>query len=273
MEYDQETETYNTLFRVYDPLTGRWWSTDPITHPWQSPYTAFDNNPVWLTDPLGLAADKDRRVHRAQQRHAKSKDRGTRYHTKYDATGKRIPQPNPAKKDSYSVRLKVYDSGKIKLGDPFTDNTQRPFMNSSGQYKGHIPYRYEISRKLGYATRYPSGREKQDAKLPINPYFHTETDEGKDGTTIIAYVALMGKDLEEAITLHEKVEGKVLSVTPTSVQIEGHVTLKVTTFVGGNTYLGKKIAPRKRYMVNGQVFNSKESLEAYLKEWQDRVVE
>ena len=47
--------SYATPFRMNDPrLAGRWWSTDPITKPWESPYAGYGNNPVSFTDPLGL---------------------------------------------------------------------------------------------------------------------------------------------------------------------------------------------------------------------------
>jgi hypothetical protein len=38
---------------------GRWLTLDPLfsNFPWQSPYCAFDNNPIYFTDPLGLAAE------------------------------------------------------------------------------------------------------------------------------------------------------------------------------------------------------------------------
>ena len=50
--------SYTTEFRQYDPRIGRWLSLDPLTaqFPWQSPYCAFDNNPILYNDPLGLAA-------------------------------------------------------------------------------------------------------------------------------------------------------------------------------------------------------------------------
>jgi hypothetical protein len=34
-------------------VVSRWLSTDPIHHPYQSPYTGFDNNPVYYVDPNG----------------------------------------------------------------------------------------------------------------------------------------------------------------------------------------------------------------------------
>jgi RHS repeat-associated protein len=63
MEVDNEVfgngNSYTTEFRQYDPRLGRWKSLDPLMaqFPWQSPYCAFDNNPVFYNDPLGLAAE------------------------------------------------------------------------------------------------------------------------------------------------------------------------------------------------------------------------
>src|SRR5690606_13932407 len=51
--------SYTTEFRQYDPRLMRWKSVDPLMamFPWMSPYVAFDNNPVYYKDPLGLAAE------------------------------------------------------------------------------------------------------------------------------------------------------------------------------------------------------------------------
>ncbi len=63
MEADNEVSgtgnSYTTEFRQYDPRLGHWKSLDPLIaqFPWQSPYCAFDNNPIFYTDPLGLAAE------------------------------------------------------------------------------------------------------------------------------------------------------------------------------------------------------------------------
>ncbi|NOG96174.1 MAG: hypothetical protein HND27_10410, partial [Bacteroidetes bacterium] len=53
MEKDKQSSSYTTYFRQYDPRIARWKSTDPVTQPWQSPYTAFDNNPILYVDPMG----------------------------------------------------------------------------------------------------------------------------------------------------------------------------------------------------------------------------
>ena len=52
-------ETYSTYFRMLDTRLGRWFSPDPITMPWQSPYVSMDNNPISLTDPLGAQSGGD----------------------------------------------------------------------------------------------------------------------------------------------------------------------------------------------------------------------
>ena len=62
METDPEVKGergnhYTTYFRQYDPRVGRWWSNDPITHPWQSPYSAMNGNPIYFSDASGAHGD------------------------------------------------------------------------------------------------------------------------------------------------------------------------------------------------------------------------
>ena len=49
---------YETPFRNYDPCLGRRLSPDPIQHPWQGSYSAFNNNPIYFVDPMGLEGDE-----------------------------------------------------------------------------------------------------------------------------------------------------------------------------------------------------------------------
>jgi|GEM_PF-2994441 len=57
-ELSGEGNSYTTQFRQYDPRLGRWKSIDPLMFefPWMSPYVAFNNNPVYFIDPLGLSS-------------------------------------------------------------------------------------------------------------------------------------------------------------------------------------------------------------------------
>lgn len=60
MEMDIETKgnghSYTTEFRQYDPRLGKWLSLDPLMakYPQMSPYSAFNNNPIYFIDPEGL---------------------------------------------------------------------------------------------------------------------------------------------------------------------------------------------------------------------------
>lgn len=60
MERDDEIKgsgnSYTTEFRLLDPRLGRWPSTDPVTHAQFSPYSTFDNNPIYWIDPAGANA-------------------------------------------------------------------------------------------------------------------------------------------------------------------------------------------------------------------------
>lgn len=43
--------------RQYDPAIARFIALDPIVHHSQSPYTAFDNNPIYWADPSGMSGE------------------------------------------------------------------------------------------------------------------------------------------------------------------------------------------------------------------------
>jgi RHS repeat-associated protein len=75
MEKDIELKgvgnSYTTEFRQYDPRLGRWLSLDPLKakYPSMSPYVAFNNNPIYFTDPLGLeGGDHKERSHKDADR-------------------------------------------------------------------------------------------------------------------------------------------------------------------------------------------------------------
>jgi len=52
-----EGNSYTTPFRQYDARIGRWLTMDPITHPWQGAYVAFNDNPIYYKDPSGLSGE------------------------------------------------------------------------------------------------------------------------------------------------------------------------------------------------------------------------
>jgi RHS repeat-associated protein len=54
-ELKGEGNSYTTEYRAYDPRVGRWFSVDPKTkmQPYESPYVAMNNSPLWRNDPKG----------------------------------------------------------------------------------------------------------------------------------------------------------------------------------------------------------------------------
>lgn len=48
-----EGNSYTAEHWQYDPRTGRRWNIDPVVKEWESPYAAFNNNPVLKSDPNG----------------------------------------------------------------------------------------------------------------------------------------------------------------------------------------------------------------------------
>jgi hypothetical protein len=52
-EVSGEGNSYTAEFWQYDPRLGRRFNVDPVVKPWESPYAAFANNPIWLVDKNG----------------------------------------------------------------------------------------------------------------------------------------------------------------------------------------------------------------------------
>ncbi len=50
---DLGIDLYEMPLRSYDPTIARWTTQDPVIHHGLSPYNAFDNNPVYWSDPSG----------------------------------------------------------------------------------------------------------------------------------------------------------------------------------------------------------------------------
>jgi len=48
---------YAMDLRQYDPAIGRWVVHDPIVHNSQSPYSAFNGNPIYWADPSGMSGE------------------------------------------------------------------------------------------------------------------------------------------------------------------------------------------------------------------------
>ena len=63
----------------YDSRIVRRWNTDPVVKPWESPYAAFGNNPIFLIDPDGLDWYKNGKTGDAQWFKGDRKHKGFDY--------------------------------------------------------------------------------------------------------------------------------------------------------------------------------------------------
>lgn len=57
LQDELQLNVYDMSARNYDPALARFTSLDPITHYSQSPYSAFNNNPIYWADPSGMAGE------------------------------------------------------------------------------------------------------------------------------------------------------------------------------------------------------------------------
>jgi RHS repeat-associated protein len=120
METDPEAKgtgnSYTTEFRQYDPRLGRWLSLDPLMmkFPWMSPYVAFDNNPIYFTDPYGLESGT-------------KEDNGDENRTRQDA-----PSPQVGGEDRY------YNTQTGKLNENFQEDPAQ--MTNSSAVLSHYTF-------------------------------------------------------------------------------------------------------------------------------------
>ena len=136
MEGDDEVKgvgnSYTTQFRQYDPRLGRWKSLDPLMaiQPFQSPYQAFNNNPIFFTDPLGLIGGPAREKFRLD----------------------------------YSVDQKFNDSDFDKLLPMSGINGDMFFFKFTGATKPEdrtsLSYQYEANNKRWRKTTYIKGSKR-----------------------------------------------------------------------------------------------------------------
>ncbi|WP_062053204.1 RHS repeat-associated core domain-containing protein [Aquimarina longa] len=66
-EESLDLNLYEMDVRQYDPTIARWTGIDPVTHHSMSTYNAFDNNPVFWSDPSGANSDEDIRNAKANK--------------------------------------------------------------------------------------------------------------------------------------------------------------------------------------------------------------
>ncbi len=179
MELDNEAKgngnSYTTEFRQYDPRLGRWLSLDPLMmqFPEMSPYCAFDNNPVFFTDPLGLAAEEGKDGDPMKTAEKNATDKGW---TKSEA--RQYKRHNHLKGDL--IKSEDGKSWEIEFEDGSI--TRKAVKSDFGNGK-------DSPRIIGLTVSYPYGKE-EEASGTVHESFivtpSTGSERGKYDGTVIA---------------------------------------------------------------------------------------
>lgn len=151
MEKDDEVygegNLYNTMFRQYDARLARWLSIDPITaaYPHYSPYSAYNNNPVYFNDPLGLAGEsptKDHKVEKGETLTGLAKEHGVSENDIIRANGgiekwRNDPRRSGDKKNwIYEGETLVIPN--LKKGPIYSDVPTTTYVNGDGEVLAKI---------------------------------------------------------------------------------------------------------------------------------------
>jgi hypothetical protein len=131
--FSSDTFSSRSKIKVGNPRLGRWKSLDPLMaqFPWQSPYCAFDNNPIFYKDPTGQAAEES-------DGWIGKKDANGDVNYTFD---KDITTPEQAKKAGYDYFIEGGENGTIRenasigdgpIGDVYIDNKGNASYISQG---------------------------------------------------------------------------------------------------------------------------------------------
>lgn len=170
MEKDDEIKgsgnSYSTFFRGYDPRIGRWLSIDPVDHPNMSPYCAFDNNPIYYSDPQGADSDPP-------------KDGGMLAEASVSASKTETPQ----KRSGHITVDAVSDAVNQGIHDARTG------VSIEHTYSINFEYGQEVDEGYFYDNTYPyiSGASVSDHHISLNFDGKGETRHTADVTYISEY--------------------------------------------------------------------------------------
>ncbi len=177
-----EGNEYSTEFRQYDARLGKWLSIDPLfrNFPWQSPYAAFDNNPILIKDPLGLAGEKA--TGDDNKKHDKENKR-------YDNLKKRLAKKYADDQGKYLSELarigskKRYGSASVRAGGLRGENDGSPSSTTGSTFQdGYDNRKSESFKKSCYQmtsnlSKPVYGKEGEQANDPIE--FEIEVKDGE----------------------------------------------------------------------------------------------
>jgi len=118
---------HTTYFRQYDARLGRFWSTDPLTHSWESPYVAMGGNPVAMVDPSG--AEPGDPEEKEKDRNLPQGDGGEDV-----TTGRGEEEPGASGPGYWETRTGVFHG--IRLPEVVVTASYPTFLGGLGDYFG-----------------------------------------------------------------------------------------------------------------------------------------
>ncbi|MEW6773875.1 MAG: hypothetical protein AB1304_07740 [Bacteroidota bacterium] len=123
---------YTAKFWEYDARLGRRWNLDPVTKPWESPYSTLSNNPIWFNDVLG---DDFINVHTKRKEEAKiERDKSENEFEKAKEGFK--PYENMTRKEAKSLgKLKEFKEAKSRL-----KSAEKQFKKAELIYQNEAKY-------------------------------------------------------------------------------------------------------------------------------------
>ncbi|WP_304529400.1 RHS repeat-associated core domain-containing protein, partial [Aquimarina spinulae] len=132
IEHEQSLglDLYEMPLRQYDPAIARWTSIDPITHHWQSTYSAFDGNPVFWADPSGASVEQTENGTTYTGENAKVEFLNLR--NQYGDSGGTDPKKKKKKK-SQKKDVKDMNAGEF-YGMAYNGASRTAFLNGNDPY-------------------------------------------------------------------------------------------------------------------------------------------
>ncbi len=132
MEKDDEIGegNYTTFYRAYDSRIARWISLDPVVHHNQSPYVAFDDNPIYYIDPSGADSENEEK-----------KDLND--NEKKESSDNEVNETNAEKKSLFIYNEKGLDENYIDNEDTNWDKIDLSEFSSFKELENYVIENYE----------------------------------------------------------------------------------------------------------------------------------
>ncbi len=108
---------------------GRRWNIDPISYPWQSQYSAFNDNPIYYADPSGLEGGGDGAGDGTRSQRTQDRDDPMRPY-KRTTTPEKTPS---AYSPNRNITVSFFDSKAIGVDEALTQAYNQQVENAKNQ--------------------------------------------------------------------------------------------------------------------------------------------